>query len=629
MEQSLPLTPAVETGGARADLLSRLEAALAARPWLPFLILTVACALVWGQSLSFHFVWDDQYFITDNQALRSPARVLDLFTKESAQVNEIGDQKWPLWRPIRTLHYAVLVWACGRPVPGVFHAANLVWHLLAAALLFALTLRLLTFGAADRVPHPRLWAGLAALGFCVHPAVSEVVCWAKSLDDSMAAALLFGALLAAWNAWQPEATRRGHWAAGSILLFALGLLSKESVVTLFPLFIFPLILWRVRTPAFWAWAAAQAFTAVVFVLLRHQVLQVTAQVERPISGTYGQTLVDMLPVVLLYLRAFAGAPPFLTDYSFMAGGTSLTALPNLAGLFTLAAAAGVFVWSLLRSRRFPALPLGLALLGLALVPVSNLIPMMQYFAIRFAYLPLAGFLVVAAAVLSRPGASRWCIPGAAVLVLLWGGVAVGESAKWRNEPALLTHSYLNSPPSVRIVSNYAVTLNAEERDAELREVLEKHEQLLRKSPKMGWVRAMLLAREGRVAEAEPKLLALRKELDADRDYVMHLGMFYARQRRHRDAEPYFREVTQRWPLRSAGWRNLGICLNDQGRFEEAQPALEHAVRLWPRDVDAWKGLSFAAWKQQDWVLARQALARLAELEPGNPDHAALLAQVPG
>src|SRR4051812_16933417 len=63
--------------------LARTEALLARRKYLPMALLLLACALVWGRTLSFGFVWDDRYFIVENQALRSPRHFGDLFTRPS------------------------------------------------------------------------------------------------------------------------------------------------------------------------------------------------------------------------------------------------------------------------------------------------------------------------------------------------------------------------------------------------------------------------------------------------------------------------------------------------------------------------------------------------------------------
>jgi tetratricopeptide (TPR) repeat protein len=591
------------------------------------LVLALACALVWGQSLTFGFVWDDQAFIVRNEVLRSPAHVLEYFTSEDAQRFDPTDNQWGIYRPLRTLHYALLIWPFGKAVPWVFHTVNLLWHGLAAGLLYLLLCRVLMTAGAS---HRRLWALLAAAGFSVHPVTAEVVCWAKSLDDLIAATLFLGAMLAAWRAWEPgPVDGRDRRLAVSTILFAGALWSKESAVALFPLFLFPLLCWGVKERRFWLWLGAQALVTVAYLAARHAVLGSTAQVKTPLSGTYAQTLIDMLPVVLLYARTMLGIGPYLPDYNFMDGGTNLQAPANLAGAVVLIAGAGLLVWSALRGRRHVTLWLGLAWIALALFPVSNLVPMMQYFAERFVYLPLLGlFILLTGIVVRQPRSARWLVPAAGVVVLVWSASSVTEAGKWRNEDTLIRCAYRNSPPSKRIVVNYLAVLSRIPDDAAIAEVLVRHEDLLRGDPKAEAIRgAMLLRRAGMTAAAERKRAVAAKADDPA--FLLETGGLCARTGQFEEALRYFRMVTERWPDRGDAWRNLGLCLNDMRRYPEAAAALEQAVRRDPADRVAWQGLSYAAWQRQDWPAARRALKELSRLEPGNPQHRSLLARMPG
>ena len=65
---------------------------------------------------------------------------------------------------------------------------------------------------------------------------SEVVCWAKSLDDILAA---FFTLAALWQLLRPPGDKFGLGRA--LLFFALALYSKESAV---PFAIVPLVIFR-------------------------------------------------------------------------------------------------------------------------------------------------------------------------------------------------------------------------------------------------------------------------------------------------------------------------------------------------------------------------------------------------
>ena len=133
--------------------------------------------------------------------------------------------------------------------------------------------------------------------------------------------------------------------------------------------------------------------AAFYVVWRHLVLGQSAQCA-PLSGSYGKTLIDMFPVALEYWRLLWGIPPFCADYDFMVGMPPHPFLSGavLGGVFLVLFFVALAAW-LWRRPEWRMSAFGLVWLGLFLLPVSNLLPMMQYMAERFLYLPLMGFLL--------------------------------------------------------------------------------------------------------------------------------------------------------------------------------------------------------------------------------------------
>src|SRR5678815_2976617 len=95
------------------------------RWWLGALLVATVL-LVWGQCVSFQFVWDDKFFITDLQSIRSLRHVPEMFYSLDAQSSY--PEGFVLFRPLRTLHYSLLYGAGGGTAkPWLFHFANLAW----------------------------------------------------------------------------------------------------------------------------------------------------------------------------------------------------------------------------------------------------------------------------------------------------------------------------------------------------------------------------------------------------------------------------------------------------------------------------------------------------------------------
>ena len=199
---------------------------LFSRSWAPYLLIGLATALVWGHSLAFQFVWDDRQFIQELESIRSLKNVPAMFSSLDAQSS--FPEGFKLFRPLRTVHYALLYQLSGEraPLPWLYHLANLLWHAGTAMLLYAVAHRLFCQMLSTLTKRGAPWLALfTALAFAVHPVVSEVVCWAKSLDDAMAALFTLASMHALLK-WGGE--RRGY--AIALWWFLLAVYSKISAV---------------------------------------------------------------------------------------------------------------------------------------------------------------------------------------------------------------------------------------------------------------------------------------------------------------------------------------------------------------------------------------------------------------
>ena len=108
-----------------------------AQKWPPYLLLGLAVLLVWGHTVTFDFVWDDQYFIRDLSSVRSLRHIPEMFYRLDAQATLPDDFR--VFRPLRTAQYALLHALAGQevPPPWIYHLANVLWHGATAIMLFA------------------------------------------------------------------------------------------------------------------------------------------------------------------------------------------------------------------------------------------------------------------------------------------------------------------------------------------------------------------------------------------------------------------------------------------------------------------------------------------------------------
>ena len=576
-----------------------------ARRWAPYALIALATLAVWGHTVRFEFVWDDQQFVQELQSIRSLKNVPEMFYRLDAQSSY--PEGFKLFRPLRTVCYAVLFAVGGgkEPLPSIYHAASVLWHLAAAMLLYPVAWRLFQRLKPEcDAARARIIALLIALGFAVHPVVSEVVCWVKSMDDAMAVTFTLAAMLSLLN-WTPE--RRPVWPA--VGWFALAVYSKISAVPFagFVFFLF-LLVHRLSWRGAMRFSAGFAGVAIVFMAHRHLVIGQSNQTA-PISGTYLQTLVDTLPTLPTYLRLAGGAPPYCIDYSYLKGGHALWSAPVLGGVACAAGAFALGVWCWPRANwRF--VPLGLLWIGLFFLPVSNVLPMMQYMAERFLYLPLIGVLLLAGGVALNARRQRLIPIIGTALIVTWAALGWSRSFIWRDDLTLFVQS---SQAGIRILRVEENAVAAIFKQPQVRAVFAYDPR----------TRTLQLPRNVPPEALHPAKAMLAqgfKLFPNDPNLASALGMACAVEGRGTDALEYFEAATRIAPGHSGYWGNYAHALLAATNLAEAKAASARATTLNPRNAPAWRTAAAVHWRLEDYEAARDAFARLSKLEPDEPGH---------
>jgi tetratricopeptide (TPR) repeat protein len=514
--------------------------------------------LVWGTTAGFSFVWDDSALVMQNTSIRSLKNIPEIFTSVKAQSADMA----PSYRPTRTAFYALLYAIGGQPEPQawIFHLANILWHGAAAMLLFAVALLLCQRLAGAAPPATvRMTALLIALGFAAHPVVSEAVCWVKCLDDLMAAVFVLAAMrsLLKWNGGV-----RGYAAALVFYLFAA--FSYESAVPLAMLVFFVFagfhkLPWRRSAVLTVPFVLAAGF----YVVSRHLVLGQSAQCA-PISGSHGQTLIDMFPVALEYWRLLWGIPPFCADYDWMLGMPPHPFLSGavLGGVFLVLFFGALAAW-LWRRAEWRMAAFGLLWLGLFLLPVSNLLPMMQYMAERFLYLPLMGFLLALGCVFLNVSRVRPRVAAslAAALIVIWTGTSLNQMGVWRDDLTLYMRTEFEHPGIKRIEHNAVASVFG--------------------LPQMAkWRTAKTLTPE-QAQEIITTLQRARRIYPENDKLTTQLGLTYAKIGRWREAVALLEMAVRQNPGFSERWYNLASVYEWTGQPAKAREACAKALVLDP------------------------------------------------
>lgn len=585
--------------------------------FLTSLLIVVVGAIVWGATCRYSFVWDDAFFIQNNASLRSVRFLPRYFHDPSTSASSDLAPGFILFRPLRNVSWLVDYKVAGLRA-GWWHLHNVLLHILNAWLV-----GMLAWFAVRR----RDVQIVAALLFLLHPVVSETVCWVKCRDDLLSTTLILWAAIL-WVKWRQAPFTRSRGAVLGVLGFA-ACLTKESAVVL-PVLLLALDLGARRVSrGDLRETARRAIPAVAavgcFLAWRWLVLGRTGQCEW-MAGTALRTWMTMVPAFGEYVRLFFMPHPLLADYSGFSAVTGWTAPSFLRGAWVLLCAAalcGIVAWRVPESRA------GLVWTVSALVPVSNLVPMMQFLAERFLYLPLAGASLAVAAVVARARDRMGIgvpLATAAVLVV-FAAEDIGRREVWRDDMALFSATAQDAPGALRPRRNLIRVLFNAGRYAEAlpvaREVWRKSrtevsEPRSRKlEDAVNYATALLLS--GREEEGRAMLEALlREQPDAGWPH-MFLGIGEARKGNIAAALVRFETARERLVGEPEVLNNLGMALRDLGREDEAKQVFRSAIEMPSAGRGPYLNLAALLWKKGDIRAAAGVYRKMLVRWPGDPE----------
>ena len=186
-----------------------------------FLIIA-STVLVYANSLSGAFVFDDTKQIAGNPALRSWSNIARAFTSDVWAFQRgtlTKDIPPPYYRPLFTAYLTINYHLFGLWEPG-WHLMNLLVHTGATVAIYFLLKRL----SGDRVIAP-----IAALIFGLHPAHVESVSWISGIPDPLAA-LFYAPSLIWYVRYRTDGEKK--FLVGSVIAYGLSALCKETPLAL-------------------------------------------------------------------------------------------------------------------------------------------------------------------------------------------------------------------------------------------------------------------------------------------------------------------------------------------------------------------------------------------------------------
>lgn len=542
-------------------------------------------ALVYAAALRFGFVYDDVPFIVQNPRLTTWSAVPSYFTHHlwfHASTSGV------YYRPLFLLWFRLNYVLFGISSPAPWHLTTILLHLTATVLVFHLLRRTLSSQTAVIV---------GTLVFALHPGHVESVAWICGCTDPLLACALLGSLLC----WFHRNDDNGKlWLAGSLVLFLVSLLIKETAIIL-PVLIVVYAFTESPAPlpararaAFWAVSPFVAIAAAEL-YVRHRMLPSGTPGEE--VHPFSEALATLPSAVMFYARHLvwpSGLSPFYG--LFLSSHLSAGAL-----VLTLILAVAIVVLAF-RSREtliavcwlvLPVLP---ALAGLRIFDRTDVVHDRYLY---FSSIGLGMLLGMAIARLRSGTAKVLGIPAApfavtAALVLAMVAGTTIELRPWLNNLTLFVRGVQIAPQSPPAYNHLAFEMY-KRGDVSASERLYK--QAIALDPSDWGAHFGLAVLDMRVGDLP----------GADEHFQRAIGI-----------QP---EATNATYLLQAQVRLQA------GRAPEAEQTVRRAIELWPRNVSQHSLLGQILIAEQKPVEAKAEFERELELDPNSAAAQSGLAQL--
>jgi tetratricopeptide (TPR) repeat protein len=319
----------------------------------------------------------------------------------------------------------------------------------------------------------------------------------------------------------------------------------------------------------------------------------------------------MFPVVPKYARLAWGIPPFLADYCDLlrTAGHSFLSVPVLAGLVLIVAFAAWIIWTWRAS--MPLVAVGSLWFALFLLPVSNLIPTMQYIAERFLYLPLMGLIIAVGALALKSSRKGLMALAAVAMLLIWTPVSWNRESVWRDEVTFFVQGSLDEPDCKRLRENAVVAI------FELPQVADCFA--------LAPITRKLTVSQNKPRAAIPAglqtLTWAHGLFPGEQRFTAALGVGYAMLGRITNAIPFLELAARQSTNDPACWTDLAAAYVLNKNRGGARKAFETALTLDATNVPALDRYSKLCFESGDYQRAAQCLQKLTQLQPGNADFA--------
>lgn len=396
-----------------------------------YIIIAVFSFLVYFNTLQNDFVFDDESVVQNYMAIRDLSNIPKFFTAQEGFHKVIGRYYRPVVSTTYTVDYAL--WGL---TPKGFHLSNILINSISSLFLFAILLRLF-----KKYKYGLFASFISTLIFTAHPVHTEAVSWISGRTDSLVT-LFFFATFYFYLLYTDESGNK--YFAISLIFYALGLLSKEMIVT-FPLIIILFdLLWKKKTlkEIFENWKIYSIYIllTIVYLIIRYFVLKDVVERTRYnyFDGKDAVTAIaTMLKTIPVYLKLLVFPVGLLYHYNgFLPDSYSFFDGPVI---FSIALILILLIFSAIFYKNYGKISFCILFIFVTLLPVMNIIPTMNFMAERFLYITSFSLSLLIAYLLVKYQSEKnknILFAVSLLIVIVFSYLTVKRNYDWRDNDSL-------------------------------------------------------------------------------------------------------------------------------------------------------------------------------------------------
>jgi len=411
-----------------------------------YLIIILVTYLVFYNSLSNDFVFDDESVIVNNQSIQTLDNIPKFFTADEGFHKVIGRY----YRPVVSASYAIDYSIWGLNSFG-FHLTNIIIHIISCLLLFKIFTVLFW-----RYKYRNLFSLFSTLIFAVHPIHTEAVTWISGRTDSMVTMFFFGSFLCyieftkeqrylkEKNTLETITSRNYLYLVLSLFLYACGLLTKEMIITMPVIILLYDFVYRKKGVAFskknFLVYSLFAVITVMYLILRYVLLMDVPERENYLyflNKDFAVTFGTMLKTIPVYFRLLF--VPFGLLYHYNGVIEDAKTLFDVEVALTMIFIGLLIFLAVYYYKKDSIISFCILFFFVSLLPVMNIFPTMNLMAERFLYLTSFALALMICHMALLGSAKRdftILTVGLVIIICSLSYLTIVRNADWKNNNAL-------------------------------------------------------------------------------------------------------------------------------------------------------------------------------------------------